>query len=58
ERTFILKHKHKKQTARVPLTDGSLLLMAGDTQRYWLHGINKMTKSLQARINLTFRNIV
>jgi len=58
ERTFILKHKHKKQTVRVPLTDGSLLLMAGDTQRYWLHGINKMTKSLQARINLTFRNIV
>jgi alkylated DNA repair dioxygenase AlkB len=57
-RTFILKHKHNKQTVRLALTDGSLLLMAGETQRYWLHGINKMTKSLQARINLTFRNIV
>lgn len=57
-RTFILKHKHTRQTVRVPLTDGSLLLMAGDTQQFWLHGINKMTKSLQARINLTFRNIV
>ena len=57
-RTFILKHKHTRQTVRVPLTDGSLLLMAGDTQQYWLHGINKMTKSLQGRINLTFRKIV
>ena len=57
-RTFLLKHKHTRQTMRVPLTDGSLLLMAGDTQQYWLHGINKMTKSLQGRINLTFRKIV
>lgn len=57
-RTFILKHKHTRQTMRVPLTDGSLLLMAGDTQQYWLHGINKMTRSLQGRINLTFRKIV
>ena len=57
-RTFLLKHKHTRQTVRVPLTDGSLLLMAGDTQQYWLHGINKMTKSLQGRINLTFRKIV
>jgi len=57
-RTFILQHKHTRQTVRVPLTDGSLLLMAGDTQQNWLHGINKMTKSLQARINLTFRKIV
>lgn len=57
-RTFMLKHKHTRQTVRVPLTDGSLLLMAGDTQQYWLHGINKMTKSLQGRINLTFRKIV
>ena len=40
------------------VTDGSLLLMAGDTQQYWLHGINKMTRSLQGRINLTFRKIV
>jgi alkylated DNA repair dioxygenase AlkB len=57
-RTLILKHKYHKNTVRVALTDGSLLLMAGETQKHWLHGINKMTKTLQARINLTFRNIV
>ena len=57
-RTFILKHKHNKKTVRLELTDGSLLLMTGDTQEYWLHGINKMTRALQARVNLTFRKIV
>lgn len=57
-RTFILKHKYNKKTVRVELTDGSLLLMAGETQKYWLHGINKMTRTLQARVNLTFRKIV
>lgn len=57
-RTFILKHKYNKKTVRLELTDGSLLLMAGETQKYWLHGINKMTRTLQARVNLTFRKIV
>lgn len=57
-RTFILRHKVTKKTVRVALTDGSLLLMAGETQKRWLHGINKMTRPLHARINLTFRKIV
>ena len=57
-RTFILKHKYNKKTVRLELTDGSLLLMTGETQKYWLHGINKMTRTLQARVNLTFRKIV
>jgi len=56
-RTFILKHKHNKKTVRFELTDGSLLLMSGATQRNWLHGINKVTRMLQPRVNLTFRNI-
>lgn len=56
-RTFILKHKYNKKTVRLPLTDGSLLLMAGATQKNWLHGINKMTRPVGARINLTFRKI-
>ena len=57
-RTFILKHKYNKKTVRLELTDGSLLLMSGETQKYWLHGINKMTRTLQPRVNLTFRKIV
>ena len=56
-RGFILKHKHTKQTVKLDLPSGSLLLMSGDTQRYWSHGINKSAKVLTPRINLTFRII-
>ncbi len=57
-RTFILKHKRSKQTVKLDLKAGSLLLMVGDTQRNWVHGINKSTRTMGARVNLTFRNIL
>ena len=56
-RTFILKHRHSKRMLKVPLASGSLLLMAGATQSNWLHGINKSSRPLNPRVNLTFRNI-
>lgn len=56
-RTFILRHKRDKRTVRLPLEDGSLLLMSGQLQRNWLHGINKSTRPLGERMNLTFRYI-
>lgn len=57
-RTFILQHKRTKQRVKVDLTDGSLLLMAGQLQENWTHGINKITREVGARLNLTFRLIV
>lgn len=59
-RTLIFKHKRRKELPplRVALGGGSLLLMAGDTQRNWLHGINKQSRFCGPRINLTFRQIV
>jgi len=56
-RTFILRHKRDKRTVRLPLEDGSLLLMSGQLQSNWLHGINKSTRPLGERLNLTFRYI-
>ena len=56
-RTFLLRHKRSKRTVRLDLTDGSMLLMAGATQANWSHGINKSTRTIGARINLTFRFI-
>ena len=56
-RSFILRHKRDKRTVRLPLEDGSLLLMSGQLQRHWLHGINKSTRPLGERLNLTFRYI-
>lgn len=56
-RTFILKHKRSKETIKVDLPSGSLLLMTGETQKNWLHGINKSSRALGPRVNLTFRKI-
>jgi alkylated DNA repair dioxygenase AlkB len=58
ERTFILQHKGSKERLRLALTDGSLLLMAGSLQANWLHGINKVTRDLGPRVNMTFRLII
>ncbi len=59
ERTFILKHKTRPElkSVRLKLASGSLLLMKGETQRHWKHGINKATRPCGPRINLTFRRI-
>ena len=54
-RTFILRHKRDKRTVRLDLTDGSMLLMAGETQANWSHGINKSARRMGPRVNLTFR---
>lgn len=56
-RPFIFRHKQTKETTRINLEHGSLLVMRGDTQRHYLHGINKTTRAIGGRINLTFRYI-
>ena len=60
ERTFLLKHKSRKdlKTVKLDLAAGSLLLMQGQTQQYWRHGINKERRTCAPRINLTFRSIL
>jgi alkylated DNA repair dioxygenase AlkB len=59
ERTLILKHQRDKalKPVRLNLASGSLLLMKGETQHYWKHGIEKETRPCGPRINLTFRRI-
>jgi len=58
-RTFVLQHKTKKNIPRIriPLISESILVMKGQTQEHWLHGIEKKTRTLGPRINLTFRHI-
>lgn len=60
ERAFILKHKTRKDIApvRLQLASGSLLLMKGETQRNWKHGIDKQSRPCGPRVNLTFRRIL
>jgi alkylated DNA repair dioxygenase AlkB len=58
-REFQLKHKIRKDLplSRISLTNGSVLVMSGTTQRYWQHCLKRETAKLGERINLTFRRI-
>ena len=58
-RTFVFKPRegvHAKDHKMV-LESGSLLVMQGDTQRHWKHGIPKESRPCGPRVNLTFRRI-
>lgn len=59
ERTLIFKCKtdKRRQPIRLTLGSGSLLVMKGDTQANWKHGIEKETRPCGPRVNLTFRRI-
>ena len=59
ERTLLLRHKYRRDfvTFKLPLPSGSLLVMKGDTQCYWKHGIMKQKQHCGPRVNLTFRTI-
>ena len=58
-RDFVMRHRDRDdlETLKMPLPAGSLLLMQGDTQRNWRHGIRKLRRACGARLNLTFRRV-
>lgn len=58
ERRFLFRHRERKEQVEISLTPGSLLVMRGTTQSYWLHSLPKMKKVRSPRINLTFRTML
>ena len=57
ERKFAFKHKRTKETVSKFLQHGSLLVMRGSTQTYWLHRLPPTRTVTTPRINLTFRTV-
>jgi alkylated DNA repair dioxygenase AlkB len=58
-RFFHLKHRTRKEAKlKFELKHGSLLLMEGGMQEYWLHQIAKTAREVKPRINLTYRKII
>jgi alkylated DNA repair dioxygenase AlkB len=58
KRNFLFKHRESGEKHSILLENGSLLEMKGPIQRHWLHSLPKSTKVKEARINLTFRQMV
>ena len=57
-RRFRLRHRRDPmQRLELDLASGSLLRMAGATQRNYRHDLPKSARAVGPRINLTFRNI-
>lgn len=57
-RRFDLLHKRRPYKLQLYPESGSLLLMKGDTQTHWQHGIARTKRPVGERINLTFRRII
>ena len=57
-RDLYFKHKNMKKSLNIPQKNGQLIVMHGETQKYWKHEIKKTKKPKKPRINLTFRNII
>ena len=57
-RRFQFRHRSAKETVTLELREGHWLIMAGETQRFWVHQVPKTTATVGRRINLTFRRMI
>lgn len=56
-RRFLFRHRVDCRKVEVALGSGSLLVMAGECQQFWLHSLPKALRVRENRVNLTFRRI-
>ena len=57
-RPLFFKHKNQAISFNIDQSHGSVIVMHGETQKYWKHSIKKSKKSMLPRLNLTFRTII
>jgi alkylated DNA repair dioxygenase AlkB len=57
-RRFRLRERAGRGSHGIDLEHGSLLVMAGPTQRHWLHAVPPTARTVGQRINLTFRRVL
>lgn len=57
-RKFVFKHKKTQDKVELYLESGQLIVMHGDTQRFWKHTITKTKTVATGRISLTFRQML
>lgn len=57
-RRFDFRHRETRETIRVQLDPGSLLVMSGLSQHCWVHQLPRSKRVTEPRVNLTFRRVV
>ncbi|MCS5566280.1 MAG: alpha-ketoglutarate-dependent dioxygenase AlkB [Methylococcales bacterium] len=56
-RVFRVHHIKTGTRHSINLENGDLIIMCGEFQRYWRHSVPRSKKTIQPRINLSFRRI-
>jgi alkylated DNA repair dioxygenase AlkB len=57
-RDFVIRrNSDNSKKLKIPLENGTLLIMSGELQHYWEHSLPKRKKVKETRLNLTFRVI-
>jgi alkylated DNA repair dioxygenase AlkB len=56
-RRFRFRHRTTKEIVECELATGSLVVMSGLSQKYWVHEVPRQKRITDPRINLTFRKI-
>jgi alkylated DNA repair dioxygenase AlkB len=54
---YVRSKRDHQQKIKLELTNGSLLIMKGEMQKYWQHSIPKRKRVTSPRLNLTYRLI-
>jgi alkylated DNA repair dioxygenase AlkB len=55
--SFTPNPKRKPDTIKIPLSHGTVVVMAGATQDFWHHSVPKTQNDVGCRFNMTFRPI-
>ena len=57
-RDFLIRNNDDNSVKlKIPLKNGTLLIMQGELQHFWQHSVPKRAKIKELRFNLTFREI-
>jgi alkylated DNA repair dioxygenase AlkB len=57
-RDFLIRRdSDNSEKLKIPLKNGTLLIMKGQLQHFWQHSVPKRVKVKELRFNLTFREI-
>jgi alkylated DNA repair dioxygenase AlkB len=57
-RDFLIRNNNdNSEKLKIPLKNGTLLIMKGELQHFWQHSVPKRVKAKELRFNLTFREI-
>ena len=57
-RKFIYRSKCSRDPSEIDLTNGDIVIMCGNFQKFYKHGLARSKEPVGGRINMTFRSVL